>query len=117
MMRVYVAGPYSADNVMQVLENMRAGIRASTEVLLAGFAPFCPWLDYQYKFAVQGAEELTINDFYQYSLSWLRVSEAMLILDGWQKSKGTLHEIEVAKELGIPIFESLSELKRAYGKV
>ena len=116
-MRIYVAGSYSANNVMQVLENMRAGIRAATEVLLAGFAPFCPWLDYQYKFALRETETLTIDDFYQYSLSWLKVSEAMLVIEGWEKSRGTLHEIEVAKKLGIPIFYSLLELKKYYGLV
>ena len=42
-MRVYVAGPYSADNVIDVLENIRKGQRASVEILLDGHDPFCPW--------------------------------------------------------------------------
>ena len=46
---MYVAGAYSSDNVLGVLDNMRRGMRMSTEIFLAGFSPFCPWLDYQFQ--------------------------------------------------------------------
>ena len=42
--------------------------------------------------------------FYDYSIEWLKVSDVMVLVPGWKKSKGTLAEIEVAKECGIPIF-------------
>ena len=109
MKRIYVAGPYSAGNVMDVLRNIRWGIEVSTKVLLAGFAPFCPWLDYHFVLA-DHSEKLVVIDFYKYSLAWLEVSDAMLVLYGWQKSKGTLAEIERAKALNIPIYYDLSTL-------
>jgi len=115
-MRVYVAGPYSADNVISILDNIRRGIRTSTEVFLAGYSPFCPWLDFLYTLLLQGNEQLTVEDYYRYSLDWLDVAEAVLVLPGWEKSKGTLVEIARAKELGIPIYYSLQELKDVHEK-
>ena len=45
MKRVYVAGAYSADNVIDVLENIRRGIEKCAELLGEGIAPFCPgWI-------------------------------------------------------------------------
>ena len=109
MKRIYVAGPYSANNEIDIFCNIRYGIETSTKVLLAGFAPFCPWLDYHFILA-DNEERLTIKDLYEYSLAWLEVSDAMLVLWGWEKSKGTLTEMERAKELGIPIYYELSAL-------
>lgn len=113
MKRVYVAGAYSADNVIKVLDNMRLGMRASTEVMLAGFSPFCPWLDYQFQLMLREGERLSVQDYYNYSMAWLEASEAVLVLPGWENSKGTLAEIAWAKELSIPIYYSLEDLKRA----
>ena len=111
MKRIYVAGPYSANNVITILDNIRRGIRASVEVLLAGYAPFCPWLDYQFQFVLLQGETLNVSHYYEYSLAWLRVADAMLVLPGYETSKGTLAEIEEAHELGIPVFYSLDDLK------
>jgi len=113
-MRVYVAGAYSAGNVIDVLHNMRKGIRLSTEVLLAGFSPYSPWLDYQFMLSLREGEELHVDDFYRYSSDWLKVSNAVLLVPGWENSKGTIEELRIAKELNIPIFNSLAELLDAF---
>jgi len=104
--RVYVAGPYSADNVITVLANMRRGIWASAGILRAGFAPFCPWLDYQ--FSLQA--HVSLADYYEYGLAWLEVSDVVYVLDGWENSAGTLAELKRARELEIPIVHSMAEL-------
>ena len=57
LVKVYVAGAYSADNVLDVLSNIRRGIRASTEIFLAGYSPFCPWLDYHFQLQLQDNSE------------------------------------------------------------
>ena len=69
MKRIYIAGPYSSDNVIGVLDNMRKGMRLSTEVFLAGYAPFCPFLDYHFQLNLRDGENLTLDDYYQYSLA------------------------------------------------
>ena len=114
MKRVYVAGAYSAGNVIDVLNNMRRGMRAATEVLLAGYSPFVPWFDYHFQLMLQDGETLSVEDYYRYSIAWLEVSDAMLVLPNSENSKGTQAEIERAKELGIPIFTSLDALNQEF---
>ena len=114
MKRVYVMGAYSADNVIGVLDNIREGMRLATEVLLAGYAPFVPWFDFHFQLMLREGERLTVNDYYEYSLAWLEVSEAGILVPGWENSKGTLKEIERAKQLGIPVFHSLQELRQEF---
>lgn len=109
--RIYVAGAYSADNAMAVLDNMRRGIRLSTLVVLAGYAPFSPWLDYNFQLQLRGDERLTIDDYYDYSMAWLEASDAVLVAVESENSRGTAREIRRAIELGIPVYYSLKELK------
>ena len=112
MRRVYVAGAYSDNNVIGVLTNMRLGMRASTEVFLAGFAPFSPWLDYHFVLQLQGDEQITVEDFYEYSLAWLRAADVVYVLPDWEQSKGTRAEIAEAERHGIPVVYSMEELKQ-----
>ena len=112
-LKVYCAGAISDTNNLKVLENMRRGIRMSTEVLLCGMAPFCPWIDYHFSLALRDGEVLTIEDYYQYSLAWLEAADVMLVAEGWEDSIGTKAEIQRAHELGKSIYYSLYELVRA----
>ena len=102
--RVYVAGAYSADNVITVLDNIREGMRLSTRIMLAGYAPFCPWLDFHFQLMLRNGERFTVEDYYRYSLAWLDVSDAMVLVPGWERSRGTLNEIDHASRISIPIF-------------
>jgi hypothetical protein len=108
MNRIYVAGPYSG-NTLQTLNNMRTGMRKATELLTKGFAPFCPWLDYQYTLMLRDGESISYEQYLRMSIAWLEVSNAVLLLPGWENSKGTLAEIEVAERLGIPVFKPEEE--------
>jgi hypothetical protein len=111
MKRVYVAGAYNANNVISVLDNMRKGMRASLDILLLGYAPFCPWLDYHFQLMLRENEKLTVDDYYKYSIAWLEVAETVYVIPGYQNSKGTAAEIKRAKELNIPIYFDLMELR------
>lgn len=108
-MRVYVAGQYSADNVIDVLKNIGKGRKACAELFHLGFSPFCPWHDAAFIIDNPSAD-FTVEQFYRYSIEWLKVSDAVLLLPGWKLSKGTLAEIKIAEELGIPIFTDLQNL-------
>jgi hypothetical protein len=107
--RVYIAGPYSADNVVDVLKNIGRGESAAAYLFSIGFAPFCPWHDKD--FIIKNFyRNFKVNEFYDYSMAWLEVSDAILLIGNWQESKGTLLEIKQARKLNIPIFESEQEL-------
>jgi len=110
MKRVYVAGPYSADDISDVFENIRKGMRMGVEVFLAGYSPYVPWHDFHHNLMLRDGESLSVDDYYEMSMAWLVVSDAMLVLPGWQKSKGTIAEMTKATELLIPIYFSLADL-------
>ncbi len=114
--RVYVAGPYSADNVITVLNNMRIGMRESTRLMLAGYSPFCPFLDYQFQLMLREGEELTLKHYYKYSMDWLEVSDALVVLDGWEESKGTLAEMTRAAELHIPVYYGVDRFLESHNE-
>jgi nucleoside 2-deoxyribosyltransferase len=104
---VYVAGAYSSPDILGGFANMRKGILVSLDVLKAGMAPFVPWLDYQFALMADG---VTLEMFYNYSMSWLERSDCVLIVEGWENSTGTKKEIERAHALGKPVYFSLSDL-------
>ena len=111
MRRVYVAGAYSSDTTIGTLTNIRKGMRLATEVMLAGYATFCPWFDHQVVFQLRDGEELDKEHYQQQSIAWLEVCHAVLLVPGWENSGGTNREIAIAEGLCMPIFESLEELK------
>ena len=109
MIKVYIAGPYSADNTIGTLKNIGKGERLAGKVLRAGFAPHCPWHDKDFSIKLPDVD-FTVQQLYDYSIAWLLVSDCVLLLPGWEKSKGTLREIEIAEAKGIPVYYSLEEL-------
>lgn len=118
--KVYVAGAYSSDNVLQVFRNMSKGMRLATECFQTGkILPFAPWFDYHFFLQEDPSKrKLTIDDIYQYSLSFLTDwAEAVLIQqDGWVDSKGTVAEMNKAKELGLPVFFTMEALLQWIGE-
>lgn len=112
--KVYVAGaitPYPSEHpVFGFLGNIKRGVRASLEVLLAGLVPFSPFLDFQYCFYLRGNESITEKMIKDLSMEWLKVSDAVLVLPKWKKSGGTKAEIAIAKDLGMPIFYNLEDI-------
>jgi len=109
-MKVYIAGPYSADNVIGVLDNIRKGIRLSTRVFLMGHSPFCPWLDFLFQLFLRDGESLSVEDYYRYSIDWLLVSDILLVMPRWRNSGGTAEEIVQAFNAGIPIIFDVRDL-------
>lgn len=107
--RVYVAGPYSADNVLGVLQNIGRGERACAELFHEGLAPFCPWHDKTY--AMDGmCQGESVEAFREHSMAWLEASQVVFTLPGWEQSEGANAEVLRAKELGIPVFWDMLHL-------
>ena len=107
MKRIYIAGAYSADNVLGMLRNIRRGIEKAVELMQMGYAPFCPFLDFQYGLKA----DIPLEVYQKASLEWLKVCDVMYVLSGWEHSKGTLNEIKVALLEGIPIAYSMEDLE------
>ena len=104
---VYVAGAYSADNVIDIQANMRHGLNVAHNLLLEGYAPFAPWLD----FTLGLIGPVTLEQYYAYSIAWLLKADAVFVVRrGVETSRGTQAEIRLALESGIPAFSTLREL-------
>jgi len=100
MPMVYIAGPYSAPDPIQMFHNIKAGIRVFVSLLLRGSAPFCPFLDFQALICELG-KQIDIDRLYNYSLAMLTRADAVYLLDGWENSVGATREVELAKQLQI----------------
>jgi len=106
VIKVYVAGAYTAPTVVQVLANMRRGIDAAVQIAKLGMAPYCPWLDFQYGLV----SAMPVEVYKEISMEWLRASDAVFVVPGWENSKGTMAEIQEATDRYIPVFFSLRSL-------
>jgi nucleoside 2-deoxyribosyltransferase len=119
MIKVYIAGAYSDDNVIGVLKNIGRGEEIAAQVFKLGFAPFTPWHDKSFVM-LNWRDEFTVKQFYDYSIAWLKVSDAVLVVPNiknvknWEDSSGTRYELEQARELQIPIFYSIYALRKHY---
>jgi hypothetical protein len=111
MKKVYVAGKYNDTDIISALENMRLGMKVSAELMIKGYAPFCPWLDYQFILMRPDGQKITREMYQDYSMQWLEVSDCVLALPNWKRSGGAKAEIERAKELGIPVYLDMGELE------
>ena len=105
--RIFIAGAYSAPDVISVFDNMRRGMDLAYRTVQAGYAVFCPWQDHHYSLT----GPMTLEQYYENTLAWLEVSDALLCVpEGLEQSRGAQKEIARAAELGIPVFHTLHDL-------
>lgn len=123
MKKIYLAGAYSDNNVLGVLKNIGRGEYYASLLFKHGFAPFTPWHDKSFVIT-HFKDEFDVQKFYDYSIEWLLVSDALLIvpniegLRNWQDSPGTVNEIKVAEQNDIPVFYNIEDMiKYFYGDV
>jgi hypothetical protein len=104
-MIVYVAGPYTAPDAWTREANIRRAEAVSLEVLRIGHYPICPHTMSRHFFgAVPEAVAIA------WGLDLVRVSEALVLVSGWQDSAGTRTEIELARTLGLPVYRDFVDL-------
>jgi hypothetical protein len=106
-MKIYIAGKYSSDNIIQALKNIREGIKVGAKLIKMGHSPFCPWLDHQFFFY----EDITLEEIRNYSLTWLSSCDTMLVLPNSENSKGTQQEVIEATKLGIKIIYNIEDIQ------
>lgn len=102
MLKIYVAGPISAKDDYGINDNVQAGILVGREIAKMGFYPFIPHLYWFAGFDFTWSEWINFDDV------WLRQCDALYYMSS---SPGADIELEHAKELGMPIFFTLSELQ------
>ncbi|MBW1975257.1 MAG: DUF4406 domain-containing protein [Deltaproteobacteria bacterium] len=112
--RVYVAGPltprglWSQNPAIEYLINVRKMVKEAKDLMLAGYDPFIPALDFL--LFIVDARPLTEAMIKRYSKSWLMACDCMYLTKGWRSSSGTMAEKKLAEELGIPVFHNREEM-------
>lgn len=110
---IYIAGKYHGNSTRELLANIDLAKEYGQIVLALGLVPFVPHiLGYS----------LSRNSIFQqwdsydwlkhFCLPMLKHCDALLLIPGWEESRGAIIEREFAKNNKIKIFESLNELKK-----
>lgn len=102
---VYIAGPFRAKTGWEIELNVRAAEAVAVKVWGAEMAALCPHANSRHYHGVESDEV-----FLEGTLEFLRRSDAVLLVKGWEESQGTLAEIKEAERLRIPVFRTLFEL-------
>ena len=102
---IYVAGPFRGENSWEMEQNIRRAETLALEVWRMGVAAICPHANTRF---YQGAAP--DNVWLEGDLEMVRRCDAVLLVEGWEKSTGTLGEIKEADAAGIPVFKTLAEL-------
>lgn len=104
-------GVFSKNLAIDHQINLRKMVRCALDVFFAGFDPFVPAFDSQFWWVMSNGETITEGMIKRYSKSWLKRCDALLLTPKWRKSPGTIAEVELAKKLEIPVFNTLDDLE------
>jgi hypothetical protein len=102
-MRIYVAGPYTADTNDERVENVERAIDAAVGLYKKGHAPYVPHLTHLIdERAKQLGIVITREEYVRrWDKPWLGICDAFLLLSD---SPGAREELDVARDLGKQIF-------------
>jgi hypothetical protein len=106
--RVYMAGAIQGESLLHSLANIENGQAWTAKVFQVGFSPFPVFSDGTFIQKVRPVPP--IIEVYDYSMSWLRCSDCLFLVPGYEKSVGCRQEIAEASKLGIPVFDALDDL-------
>lgn len=106
MKLTYLASPYTHPDPDVRKARYDAACKKAAELMLAGKVIFCP-IAHSHPIAMQMPEGCDIDpDLWKKQDApyvWMCDEMIVLQLDGWEKSGGVRHEIEVATSRRIPI--------------
>ncbi len=107
-MKIYIAGPYSADTWQQKELNAVKAVKAGLSLFKKGHYPFIPhlfhWAD---DCAIKNGIEITWQEWMEWDIEWLVECDALLFLGS---SPGADIELKAAQELGLKIYYSTDEV-------
>ncbi len=103
-LRIYVAGPYTADSECKILDNVRSAIDASLKLYQKGHLPYVPHLThYIDKRAQELGVQIPREDYVRrWDMPWLELCDAVLFL---AESPGAIEEVQVARRMGKTVFD------------
>jgi len=112
-LKVYVAGPLTAETEAKKLDNTYAALMAGLKVWERGHDPYIPHLTTYVELVTRESRigPQTWEHWLQWDLPWLRACDAVLFLG---HSPGADRELVEARKLGIPVFDKVEDLPRVH---
>lgn len=98
---IYIAGPFRGENAWQVEQNIREAEKLGFWVANQGAMPLIPHTNTRF---FDGT--LSQNFWLDGTLELLRRCDAMVMTPLWRSSSGACSEVEEAKRLDIPTYDS-----------
>jgi len=102
---VFIAGPFTAGTAWDIEQNVRCAEGCALAVARSGAMPLCPHTNTRL-FHGQCTEQF----WYDGTLELLRRCDAVLMVPGWERSKGATNERRFAEQIGLPVFESTADV-------
>lgn len=110
MKRIYIAGKLN-DMAVDYLLNVHKMMATAEEVRKAGYSIYVPAIDLIMGIAFGYTK---YEDYFNNSQPWLEVSDAIFLTPGWETSKGTEKEIQLAWKNDIPVFDDLLNMNNYF---
>lgn len=110
MKRIYIAGKLN-DMAVDYLLNVHKMMVTAEEVRKAGYSIYVPAIDLIMGIAFGYTK---YEDYFNNSQPWLEVSDAIFLTPGWETSKGTEKEIQLAWKNDIPVFDDLLNMNNYF---
>ena len=121
--RIYIGGPYSGrkqkddpDVPAEINTNIQKARNTALRLAEMGYSWYCPHLNTCH-FEQDCQLPHTHDAYLPPDFSWISCCDAIILTDGWEGSYGTTQEIEYAKSLNIPVFETLIDLDRHFKRI
>lgn len=107
---VYVSGPYSGPDRESIKANIAAARAAAVELWDSGYTALCPHTN-----TIHFEDDCSCgwDDYLAGDCELIARSDVVLMLPGWEQSRGACRERERALALGIPCVERLGEIDAA----
>ncbi len=110
---IYIAGPITAPTFYQICRNIRKAEDAAFKLLKRGWAVICPHKNTEsFTGGLHRNSEVDFEAWMVRDLCILARCDAIYMLKGWEKSRGSKREHKYAKELGITILDEQAFIKR-----
>jgi hypothetical protein len=87
----YISGPYTAPTFRSVIQNILAAAKVAEAYWAGGYAVLCPHLNTSLMDTTIAKEVFILGD-----LEFVRRSDVVVMLPGWEKSEGACQEYHEA---------------------
>ena len=104
-MRIFIAGPYTADHPREVLKNVNNAIDAGIGVMKKGHDVYIPHLSHYIHLRPQCP--FVYEEYLQNDRAFLKICDALLVIGS---SPGTDREVDFAHANNIKIYYSIEEI-------